>query len=364
MHARALRDADVVVSVARRLHDQAVRERPDALYVPNAVEEGRFEREPDPNPALADPAFAAVLAAGRPIAGYYGALANWFDYALVEATARLRPDWSFVLIGPDHDGSLARSKLDRLPNVHALGPRPYTALPGYLHRFDVATIPFAINDITLATSPLKLYEYFAAGRPVISTPMPECAAFDEVRIVRSAEAFAAALDEARRDAADPAFRARLHALAARNTWSVRARETMQALEAKRVANGDGDGDRPGGSVAGGRIAARRPAERRRRELARYDDGDAGNLSIGGTLQPEHRALPFRPTLARKPFLRGVCNVCGQATRFFRDDPSLDRESLACEHCRTTSRYRSIARGMLKAIEARTGIRADALRGYL
>ena len=148
--------------------------------MPNAVEEGRFEREPDPNPALADPTFAGILAKGKPIAGYYGALARWFDYELLRETARLRPDWSFVLIGPDHDGSLARSKLDRLPNVHWLGPRPYLALPGYLHRFDVATIPFAINDITLATSPLKLYEYFAAGRPVISTPMPECAAFAEV----------------------------------------------------------------------------------------------------------------------------------------------------------------------------------------
>lgn len=236
MHARALRDADLVVSVAQRLHDQAVRERPDALYVPNAVEEGRFEREPDPNPALADPAFAGVLATGRPIAGYYGALAGWFDYALVEATARLRPDWSFVLIGPDHDGSLARSRLDRLPNVYALGVRPYLTLPGYLHRFDVATIPFAINDITLATSPLKLYEYFAAGRPVVSTPLPECAAFEEVRIVRSAEAFSAGLDAAQRDAADPALRARLTAHAARNTWRTRARLTMQALEAKRASD--------------------------------------------------------------------------------------------------------------------------------
>jgi SAM-dependent methyltransferase len=62
----------------------------------------------------------------------------------------------------------------------------------------------------------------------------------------------------------------------------------------------------------------------------------------------------------KPFLRGTCNVCGQRTRFFRDDPSLDRESLTCEHCRTTSRYRSIARGVLQAIAARTGVTADAI----
>jgi glycosyltransferase involved in cell wall biosynthesis/2-polyprenyl-3-methyl-5-hydroxy-6-metoxy-1,4-benzoquinol methylase len=245
LHARAMREATVVIAVARRLHERALAERPDARYVPNAVEEGRFEREPEPNPALADPKFAGILAKGKPIAGYYGALARWFDYDLLRETARLRPDWSFVLIGPDHDGSLARSKLDRLPNVHALGPRQYLTLPGYLHRFDVATIPFAINDITLATSPLKLYEYFAAGKPVVSTPMPECTAFDDVRIVRGPDAFSAALDAARRDAADPAFRARLAALAARNTWRARARETMQALEAKRAGEGNTPVDLPG-----------------------------------------------------------------------------------------------------------------------
>ena len=70
--------------------------------------------------------------------------------------------------------------------------------------------------------------------------------------------------------------------------------------------------------------------------------------------------PAPPALAHKKFLRGVCNVCGSATRFFRDDPLLDRESLTCEHCRTTSRYRSIARGVLMAIAERTGIHVDAL----
>lgn len=74
-----------------------------------------------------------------------------------------------------------------------------------------------------------------------------------------------------------------------------------------------------------------------------------------------RAEPVPPpALAHKAFLRGVCNVCGRAGRFFRDDPSLDRESLTCEHCRTTSRYRSIARGVLQAIHARTGIGAASI----
>ncbi len=233
LHERAMREAAVVLAVARRLHERAVLSRPDARYVPNAVEEGRFDAAPDPNPALEDPAFRAVLATGRPVAGYYGALARWFDYGLLAETARRRPDWSFVLIGPDHDGSLPRAKLDRVSNIHWLGPKAYASLPGYLHRFDVAMVPFAINDITLATSPLKLFEYFAAGRPVIATEMPECAAFDVVRVVRDADEFAAALDAARAKGADPGFRRRLAELAAANTWRARARETMDAVARSR-----------------------------------------------------------------------------------------------------------------------------------
>ena len=66
------------------------------------------------------------------------------------------------------------------------------------------------------------------------------------------------------------------------------------------------------------------------------------------------------SLAHKPFLRGTCNICGRRARFFRDDPSLDRESLTCEHCRSTSRYRSIARGVLRAIAQRAGVEAPSI----
>ncbi len=230
-HERALREATMVTCVARRLHAAAVQIRTDAIYLPNAVEEGRFDREPQPNIARSDPALQTVLESGKPIAGYYGAFAEWFDYDLLLRTAELRPEWSFLLIGPDLDGSLNRAALDRIPNICWLGPRDYLLLPGYLHLFDVATIPFRINSITTATSPLKLYEYFAAGKPIVSTPMPECTTFPEVHVAATAEAFAAALDSARASAKDPEVRRQLVALAAQNTWAGRARTVLRALHA-------------------------------------------------------------------------------------------------------------------------------------
>ncbi len=227
-HARALSDATVVAAVARRLHEEARAQRPDALYLPNGVE---FERFSAPAaPASTDRDVAPLLSAGRPIAGYYGALAEWFDYELVDETARLRPDWSFLLIGPMYDQSLQGRPMLKRENVRWIGPRDYHLLPGYLALFDVATIPFRINPITTATSPLKLYEYFAGGKPVVTTPMPECAAFPEVTIARTARELAAALDPARAKGRDPAFRERLRSLGRENSWDARVKAVLTQLE--------------------------------------------------------------------------------------------------------------------------------------
>lgn len=229
LHARAIKEATVVASVARNLHENALKERPDAIYLPNAVEEGRFDQPPTPNPALEDKVFSRIVSAGKFIAGYYGALAEWFDYELLARTAELLPDWHFVLIGPDYDGSIKKSRIISHQNITWLGPRDYQTLPGYLHLFDVAMIPFRINEITLATSPLKLFEYFAGGKPVVTTPMPECTAFTEVCIANNAEEFSAALRSAKDLAKKPEYLHRLAALTQGNTWRSRTHHVFYAL---------------------------------------------------------------------------------------------------------------------------------------
>jgi glycosyltransferase involved in cell wall biosynthesis len=228
-HERALHEADVVTSVARTLHARARVHRADAVYLPNGVDETHFATSAtDPD----DPAVARLRREGKPIAGYYGALARWFDYELLEQTARRRPDWNFLLIGPDYDGSLRRASLLQCPNVVWLGPRPYASLPAYLRVFDVATIPFRLDPITLATSPLKLYEYFAGSRPVITTAMPECVAHAEVRVVETAEEFALALDVARRAGEDPDVRTQLCSVAAANSWRERVLQVERVLASR------------------------------------------------------------------------------------------------------------------------------------
>ncbi len=228
-HARGLAEATVVASVARRLHEEALRSRKDAILLPNGVE---YERFAAPAAPPRDDELLRFLTPGAPVAGYYGALAEWFDYELLDAVAAARPDWRFVLIGPQYDKSLPGQPMLKRGNVRWLGPRDYVTLPGYLGLFDVATIPFRINAITQATSPLKLYEYFAGGKAVVTTPMMECQAYAEVRIAATAADFARALDAGREQGRDPDFRAHLRALGRENSWSARAMAVLRALDGR------------------------------------------------------------------------------------------------------------------------------------
>jgi glycosyltransferase involved in cell wall biosynthesis len=228
-HRRALNDATVVASVARRLHRELLEIRPDALYLPNAADYDHFAAASGSD--LDDPDLPEVWLSNKPLAGYYGALAEWFDYQLLAEVAESRPDWNFVLIGPMYDNSLRErgQSLLQQANVKWIGARDYDRLPRYLHRFDVAMIPFVINNITLATSPLKLYEYFAGGKPVITTAMPECQAFSQVHIAASATEFSTALDSARIEGLDQAFQERMRTLGKENSWPARLDSLLAAL---------------------------------------------------------------------------------------------------------------------------------------
>ena len=114
--------------------------------------------------------------------GYYGALAKWFDYDLLKYAASQLPDVEFVLIGKLYDDSFALSGLEQVSNVHFIGPVPYQQIPQYATHFSICTIPFQVNNITNATSPLKLFEYMALGKPILTTAMLESSKSRSVNI--------------------------------------------------------------------------------------------------------------------------------------------------------------------------------------
>lgn len=127
--------------------------------------------------------------------GYIGAIAEWFDAELVIEAAKLLPEWEFWLIGSTVGSNI--NKLKKPSNIKLIGEIPYSEVPKYLHSFDVCIIPFKIIELTKATNPVKVYEYLSAGKPVVSTALPEVKLLDRfVYVAHNSTEFVQKLKEA------------------------------------------------------------------------------------------------------------------------------------------------------------------------
>jgi GT2 family glycosyltransferase len=169
----------------------------------------------------------------KPIVGYFGAIASWFDYDLMYRVATSRPQYSFVLIGAlGLEEAVIGKEITRfrhLPNVFLLGHKDYSELPSYLAHFDVCIIPFVINQLTRAADPVKLYEYLSQGKPVVSTAIPAPSDRAELLyITKDAEDFVRNLDRAISEP-DGRLKQRRISFASQNTWRARAAALDAAL---------------------------------------------------------------------------------------------------------------------------------------
>lgn len=143
-----------------------------------------------------DEDFNKVLEENKPIIGYYGALATWFDYELVKKLADERKEYNIVFFGIKYDDSYDKSDLKNYKNIHFLGSRNYSVLKNYAKKFSVCTIPFVINSITEATSPVKLFEYMALEKPIVTTDMNECRKYKSVMIAHNEQEYMELIDKA------------------------------------------------------------------------------------------------------------------------------------------------------------------------
>lgn len=169
---------------------------------------------------------------GKRVVGYYGAIAEWFDVELLDQLARALPDCEFRLIGADTAG--VGHSLRNHANVRMIGERPYAELPRWLADFDVCLIPFRMNSLTLATNPVKIYEYLSAGRPVVSSDLPEIRQFgDLVYRASTVEQFVERVVDALGEADDAhvtPLRARRMDFARKQTWQHRAVRFVECAE--------------------------------------------------------------------------------------------------------------------------------------
>jgi glycosyltransferase involved in cell wall biosynthesis len=165
MERKLIEKSGLVIVSAGRLLESKRRYNPSTHLITHGVDVLHFRKA-----CYANTEIPPDCPKGRPLIGFFGLIEDWVDLGLIREMALARPTWSFVLIGEVRADT---SPLADLVNVHLLGRRSYHSLPAYCRAFDVAILPFAWNELTLAANPLKLREYLAAGLPVVSTPLPE-----------------------------------------------------------------------------------------------------------------------------------------------------------------------------------------------
>jgi glycosyltransferase involved in cell wall biosynthesis len=211
-----LRQADLVVTSSTVLENQARRYARKVITIRNGCDYKHFA------------AVGGQPRGRRPVIGYYGAIAEWFDSDLVADLAERRPDWDFLLVGSTFCGDLHR--LLRCRNVSLPGEKPYSCMPEWLAKFNVAILPFKRNALTEAANPVKAYEIFASGKPLVSVPLPEMVPMTPLTRLAST------VGEFEREilmelnGPDPALQRQRRAFAQNNTWEKRFEKMSAAME--------------------------------------------------------------------------------------------------------------------------------------
>ena len=209
MEPHMLEVADLTIASSELLRHKVQSSSRSVALVRNGVDYEHFAQT------------AAATANERPLIGYYGAIARWFDGSLVAELAALRPRWRLQLVGDTYSADLTR--LRKLPNVELLGEKPYADLPGLMADWQCCIIPFKRTPLTEATNPVKVYEMLAAGKPVVAVDLPELRPLAEAGLIQTADdapGFAASIAESLANDTR-AKREQRQSFARQHTWAER-----------------------------------------------------------------------------------------------------------------------------------------------
>ncbi|HEV8160080.1 MAG TPA: glycosyltransferase family 1 protein [Pyrinomonadaceae bacterium] len=190
---RLFKKADLVFTGGQSLYEAKKHQHKQVFAFPSSIDAEHFKQARTITEERAE-----QKSIPRPRFGYYGVIDERIDIRLLAEIADLRPDWQFVMVGPVV--KISDEDLPRRENIHYLGGKSYQDLPAFLADWDVAIMPFAINESTRFISPTKTPEYLAAGKPVVSTPIRDVVRpygeMNLVHIASTAEEFVAAGEKA------------------------------------------------------------------------------------------------------------------------------------------------------------------------
>lgn len=226
--------ADLVFTGGQSLYEAKQHQHPNVYAFPSSIEAAHFAQARD---LTADPADQAEVP--HPRLGFYGVVDERMNLELLDGIAQAKPDWHLVIIGPVV--KIDPETLPRHPNIHYLGGKSYQELPQYLAGWDVAILPFALNESTRFISPTKTPEYLAAGKPVVSTSIRDVVRpYGEQHLVHIADTvveFVTATEAAMQQAQqDMEWRSRVDAFLAQISWDKTWGEMLQLIEGAIAKN--------------------------------------------------------------------------------------------------------------------------------
>ena len=217
LEAEMFTKADLVFTGGQSIYESKKDQHSDVYAFPSSIDKAHFAQA---RQNLSEPTDQANIP--HPRFGFYGVVDERFDIELLRGIAALRPDWHFVIIGP-----VVKIQADILPqgeNIHYLGGKNYKELPVYLSGWDVALLPFALNESTKYISPTKTPEYLAGGKPVVSTSIKDVVRpYGELGLVHIAdtpEDFVAAIEKALAQRTDTEWQAKTEEYLAGISWDI------------------------------------------------------------------------------------------------------------------------------------------------
>ena len=218
-----MQQADIVFTGGKSLYEAKKNKHHNIYCFPSSIDRRHFEKARSLNIDLSDQQDIPF-----PRIGFFGVIDERMDIRLLADMAALKPHWHFILIGP-----VVKINPDDLPrpaNIHYLGIKTYNELPYYISKWDVAMMPFAINESTKFISPTKTPEYLAAGKPVVSTPVQDVVAVygqnGLVSIADTAAAFVAAIEKAMDTTARTEWLKAVEKVLSENSWDKTVEKMM------------------------------------------------------------------------------------------------------------------------------------------
>jgi len=165
-HEWLIENATIIQATSKNLYESIREKRKDVYLNPNGV----FAEDFNLKEFIIPSDLEKIKEGNKTVVLYYGCIAEWLDYELIDYVAKTLPEVQFVFIGFEYNRC---SRKFKQPNIHYLGIKDYRELPNYLAYSNVCMIPFIKNKVTDSVSPVKFYEYLAMGKPIVSTNIDE-----------------------------------------------------------------------------------------------------------------------------------------------------------------------------------------------